>query len=266
MKTEKSYIVCATMRSGSSLLCELLSSTKMAGQPQEFLNKKREEKSQFPLNPYSSYIRHNFNHFASDNGFSGIKMMWDNLEDMIQRLRAESYDYASSDLEIVRQAFPDPSFIFIERENKLRQAISLARAEQTKVWDIKRNSSASKRTFARVTDFHITQSYNRLANYENAWKAFFQKYQLPFYHVTYDEITQHPEAAIKDILSFLDVPNYSQASIQPPQRKKQADWYTDYLAFRYKSAQTIRRLVPTSVNNIFSQCKKLFKTSFIKSS
>ena len=265
MKTEHSYIVCATMRSGSSLLCELLSSTQRIGKPQEFLNKNREASSQFPLKPYSSYICHNLDYFVSNAAISGVKMMWDNLEDMIKRLRIETNDYLSSDLEIIHRVFPRPKFIYIERNNKLRQAISLARAERTRVWDIKRNSSTLRHTFARVTDFHIAQSQRRLAAHENAWKQFFQQYQLPFYSVTYEALIENPESVIKDILKFLDVPEYEQATIQTPQRTRQADWYTDYLVFRYSSIQTIGQSIPVSINNLVNQGKKLVKTAFLTS-
>ena len=39
---ERSYLVCATQRSGSTLLCELLKDTGVAGRPEEYFEATRD--------------------------------------------------------------------------------------------------------------------------------------------------------------------------------------------------------------------------------
>src|SRR6478735_1199057 len=98
-----SYLVCATQRSGSTLLCELLSATEVAGVPDEYFEGLRatglprqprqyfEEPSVAhiadrlpPIDPgvperpgqFDSWFRYVLQRGTSPNGVFGAKMMW----------------------------------------------------------------------------------------------------------------------------------------------------------------------------------------------
>jgi LPS sulfotransferase NodH len=163
-----SYIVCATPRSGSTLLCEALKSTGVAGRPEEYFEALRH--SGMPRRPaeyfhgmrdrsaldhlgehaalaeptprspiwdsedYGPYLRWALEEGTGENGVFGAKLMAGYLGDFVTLLRTISA-YRGLDLaNLFAAVFGEVRFVRIVRANKLRQAISLWKALQTATW------------------------------------------------------------------------------------------------------------------------------------
>ena len=64
----------------------------------------------------------------------GVKLMWNQLPDLEQHAAAlpEFAGLAGSDL--LDRLFVRPSYVWMRRRDKVRQAISLWRALQTRIW------------------------------------------------------------------------------------------------------------------------------------
>jgi LPS sulfotransferase NodH len=84
-----SYIVCATPRSGSSLLCEALRGTCFAGRAEEYFNRKSEAiwRSRWGLSSSVEYFRWLTERGTSPNGVFGAKIMWEQMAYCVQFLR-----------------------------------------------------------------------------------------------------------------------------------------------------------------------------------
>ena len=77
------------------------------------------------------------------NEVFGFKLMSWYLDDFLARLR-EAHGFGNSttsDLELLRSAFPRLRFLRIVRRHKLRQALSTARALQTGLWKVQKGKS-----------------------------------------------------------------------------------------------------------------------------
>ena len=165
---ERSYIVCATPRSGSTLVCQALRETGIAGRPEEYfealrhsgrprrpeeyfhgledrsvldhLGERAEDFDPPPRSPlwnrtaYDRFLEWVFETGTTPNGVFGTKMMWDYFGDFVSLLRnvPKYRDLPLADL--LPTVFPDVTFIRVVRANKVRQAVSLWKAVQTAAW------------------------------------------------------------------------------------------------------------------------------------
>ncbi len=177
-EAERSYLVCATQRSGSTLVCQALKETGVAGRPEEYFEalehsgrsrrpfeyfsgvddpsilghlgerERRVGADPEPTSPlwsrtaYDRYLDWAIQQGTTPNGVFGAKMMWNYFGDFVSLLRnvPEYRDLPVS--ELLPAAFPDLTFVRVVRANKVRQAISLWKAVQTATW--RQNDSSSR--------------------------------------------------------------------------------------------------------------------------
>lgn len=167
-KPDRSYLVCATPRSGSTLVCQTLSRTGVAGRPEEYFEALRSsgvprrpeeyfhgvddrtifdhlaERSQdfdpVPRSPlwsrtaYDRYLDWVLDAGTTENGVFGAKLMWGYIEDFVSLIRNVPRFRDVPMAEIFPEVFPDLTFVRVVRANKIRQAVSLWKAVQTATW------------------------------------------------------------------------------------------------------------------------------------
>jgi LPS sulfotransferase NodH len=168
MQPQRSYLVCATPRSGSTLVCHGLEETGVAGRPEEYFEALRhsgrprrpeeyfigvEDPSirdhlgeravggeQQPRSPlwsraaYDRYLEWAFEAGTTPNGVFGAKLMWGYFEDFVSLLRNVPAYREVPLAELLPAVFPDLTFVRVVRANKVRQAVSLWKAVQTATW------------------------------------------------------------------------------------------------------------------------------------
>ena len=97
-----SYLVCSIPRSGSSLLCELLGGTGLAGAPAEFFHpdKMAALQQRWGVEGLDDYLRELFARKTSPNGVFGTKAHWGQYKPL----------FGEAD---PRTVLPDPRLVFI---------------------------------------------------------------------------------------------------------------------------------------------------------
>jgi len=87
-KPHTSYIVCSTPRSGSTLLCETLDRTKLAGLPREYFFPYLEpgQMAEWGVTTFPDYFERVLVEGTTPNGVFGVKIMWLYLRELIDRL------------------------------------------------------------------------------------------------------------------------------------------------------------------------------------
>ncbi|ERT08169.1 sulfotransferase domain protein [Lyngbya aestuarii BL J] len=273
MNLKKTYIICSTMRSGSTLLCDLLSHTKLVGQPQEFFLAEWEKKSKLDSSNYPEYIQKTLESFASSNGVSGVKLMWCNCQEVLQRLHETSETTSKSDLELLKEVFPNLKFIFISRRNKVRQAISLARSIKTKRWNKYQDSqnpgkisfnrydnisNSPKNPYPYISPGTVEVYLSQIEKDEKAWFQFFENNNIEPQIIIYEELAQNKQKNIVDVLSFLEIPVSEDINFNSS-FKKQADFYTDLLLVQYHSYTLLKKWVSPRILKMLSVLKDRFK-------
>jgi LPS sulfotransferase NodH len=156
-----SYFVCATQRSGSSLLCELLKGTQVAGVPDEYFEAlrstslPRQPRQYFegraladiaepiaPTDPgrpeqpgeFEGWFRYVLQRGTTRNGVFGAKMMWNYFDDFRSRVRELPGLGDVTFNQALDVLFPQLRIVFVRRRNKVAQAVSLWKAVQTRQW------------------------------------------------------------------------------------------------------------------------------------
>ena len=168
MQPDRSYLVCATPRSGSTLVCHALEETGVAGCPEEYFEalrhsgRPRRPEEYFlgiddqsirdhlgersvgsdppPRSPlwsraaYDRYLDWVFESGTTANGVFGAKLMWGYFGEFVSLLRNIPRYRDIPLAELLPTVFPDLTFVRVVRANKVRQAVSLWKAVQTATW------------------------------------------------------------------------------------------------------------------------------------
>jgi trehalose 2-sulfotransferase len=211
----KSYIISATGRSGSSLLCEALYNTGVAGKPWEALRDIRD---------YSvETVRTLIQDCSTPNGVFGSKAMWPQWERFvigIGRATGQAPQAALGEL------LPGLAYVSITRGDKLRQAISLSKAELTNYWTCKEDPAAAPRAVYSRKDVEL--QLKRIQEEEEAWDAYFSAYGIEPLRVTYEGLEADYAGTALGILDFLDIPRPAKVCWYRQLKKQRNDETEDW--------------------------------------
>jgi trehalose 2-sulfotransferase len=253
-----SYLVCATPRSGSTLLCHLLDQTGVAGHPEEYFEDLRHsgrprrpheyfdperhaniierlafrempdgtEHRPHPLwtpETYDQYLAWVLERGTTPNGVFGAKLMWGYLGDFATLLRGIDGMAGLRVPVLLDRAFPGLRYIQITREDKVRQAVSLWRAVQTQAW--RRDAAAEARAAAEpVFSFRAINYLVRLLTAHDAsWDAYFLGLGIEPLKVTYEELAAAREPVVRRVLGYLGIDAPADLGLEAPRLSVQAD-------------------------------------------
>jgi len=257
---ERSYLVCATPRSGSTLLCETLRATGVAGVPKEYFEELKEtglprrpreyfwglrspeairllpsdsqlarESERRPFwdrEDYAAHFKAALREGTTPNGVFGAKLMWGYFPDFMELMRGIPRFGGMGDGSLLASAFPQLRFVFISRSDKVRQAVSLWRALQTWMWRQAGGASVGEPPPERreVYSFDaIGHLLDQLRRQEDAWRGFFFRIGQQPLPLLYEEIASDPEAAVGRVIEMLGIPPEQAADPAPRGIDRQSD-------------------------------------------
>jgi len=261
MKPMLSYLVCATPRSGSTLLCQELDKTGLAGHPQEYFEALR--RSGVPRRPheyfdperhpniverlafremfegapkpnplwhpdtYDQYLEWARDEGTTPNGVFGAKLMWGYLGDFAELLRGIDGMAGRSLPDLLSRAFPGLRYVQITRRDKVRQAVSLWKAVQTQAWQLDAGASDDGddgRVLEPVFSFRaINYLMRELTAHDASWDAYFLGLGYEPLKVTYEELADSTEGVVHSVLEHLGIAAPQDLQIGPPRLSVQAD-------------------------------------------
>ncbi len=260
-----SYLICATQRSGSTLLCELLRATDVAGVPDEYFEGLREtglprQPRQYfedasvrdiaerltPMEPgrpeqageFEQWFRYVLQRGTTLNGVFGSKMMWNYLDDFKSRMaELPGLDDLSFN-EQLKAVFPRLKIIFIRRRDKVAQAVSLWKAIQTQQWRTESESDFEEVDTGELPDVQydyraIEHLLNELHRWDAHWEDWFHATGRDPIRVFYDEFTVSRAATVGRVLDALGVDPPEPEGKKPLQRQADnlsKDWVARFRA------------------------------------
>src|SRR5436305_11544080 len=203
-----SYLICATPRSGSSFLGEALRNTGLIGIPEEYFlppNKRRWQNA-WNTPTFSEYMAEVFRRGTSLNGVFGVKLMWGyfgQFRKQIQHLPGNRYQTTHEGLNSV---FPKLSYVWMRRRDKVRQAVSHAKARQTNV-GIVPDEFVPKTIREPVFSFQQLHFMVReLETHDVAWQRYFATHGIRPYTVFYEDFVGYYEETVLNIMRYLSIP------------------------------------------------------------
>lgn len=256
-----SYLVCASQRSGSTLLVESLAATGVAGRPEEFFQyfassslspQPREwftgvveEKVLSLLDPVrpgavdtrttEEWLHDVRAAGASDNGVWGGKVMWNQTPLLIARSRIGSGSLRTA---IGYVLDGDPLYIHVYRKDVVPQAVSMWRAVQTQVWRSSGEGSAGDgsidagRDDAAYDAEGIAHLAGVLTEQERQWRSWFTAEGIDPVRIEFTELTKDPTGITAEILALLgqDRSLAPPPPLRPQSNSRSKEWVERYRA------------------------------------
>jgi LPS sulfotransferase NodH len=235
------YLVCATQRSGSTLLCRALQSTGVAGRPEEYFEARPATgrpptpqdygvslNAHPPSPPYSSldgltypeHIERTLRLGTTPNGVFGAKVMYSQLADIAE---------LAAPLEFPEFLREEPRYVRVTRTDRVSQAVSLWTALQTQAWAA---AHKAPEDVARYDFDSIKHLVGWFDEQERGWDRWFEG-RRPL-ALTYDEIAGDLKDAVRRVLVHLGLDPAPADSVQPPMERqadeRSQDWVDRYRA------------------------------------
>jgi trehalose 2-sulfotransferase len=266
-----SYLVCATQRSGSTLLCELLKSTGVAGRPEEYFEAMRDtgapphpgdflrglaptgvgirDDPRAPQAPdYSSlaglagYRQHLERTFAlgtTPNGVFGAKLMFNQLDEL-HALAGRLPEFSGLEIaELLERLFGGPRYLWISRRDAVRQAVSMWKALQTGTWRAADNDTGDAGE-PRYRFDAIDHLVRRFETEERGWRTFFSWHRIEPLTIVYeDELVPDPAASVDRALEWLGIRRPRDEHPDAPTRKQSDTESDDWVAAYHRDRAAI---------------------------
>jgi len=253
------YLICATPRSGSTLLCEALKNTGLAGQPEEYFHPYMQAfwKEFWGTSSYSDYVARVIREGMTSNGVFGTKVMWDHLDSCVGNL-CTIPGYESLPVHgLLSTVFPNLHYIFITRSDKVRQAVSHWKARQTRVWAVVDETSPDRSpvngsqrkilnhppllwmhrpssTEEPHFDFaRIDALVRQIEAGEERWQKYFAENGITPLTVVYEDLVATYEQTAIQVLNEFAIPVPESLKFLPCGIKQQADVLSEEWVQRY---------------------------------
>jgi LPS sulfotransferase NodH len=203
-------------RSGSTLLCAMLSATGRLGAPDEYF--KPAGKGAADDAEIARRLTLPATRGMTANGVAAVKIFANHFRDIAPRCNLDLW-------------YPTLGFVMVQREDKLAQAISWARANQTKqfrAWD---RQKAEPR-YARDA---ISASLAKILTLEAEWDFFFARNDIRPVRVTYEGFLADPHRSVRAICELVgeevppSLPAIDELGLKVQRDGLTQDWRERYL-------------------------------------
>ena len=234
-----SYLICATPRSGSTLLCGLLESSGVAGHPASYFNRDG-------LNGYAddwriarprdgqideAFVRAALTAGKTSNGVFGGRIMAETLPELISGLAAAASRPAVTDVDLLSAQLGRLRFVHLRRRDVVAQAVSWAKSLQTHFWH-PGEAVAPGGQDPHYDEELIGRLVAAIERSEADWTVWFAAHSIVPCEVTYEELAADPPRTAQEVLDYLglDVPPDRQLVVGHRRQADQlnADWITRF--------------------------------------
>ena len=180
----RSYTIAFTMRSGSNEICKLLWRNGLGVPGESFQEKKTFEE-------FSAIVQQN-----QANGIFGSKMSHDHRAALDEQLRKHVAAYRTLD-----DVLPNHRWVWLRRNDKVLQALSLCRAEQSQIFASEQNRVGK---FEPTYDFfHILSRVQLVCAADLAWEVYFQNAGIKPLTIYYEDFFTQLDVQLPRLIDHL---------------------------------------------------------------
>ena len=260
----RSYIICCTPRSGSHLFSGGLASTGIAGYPAERFPRwpagtkftpaqadamvtEAPPESWYDSELDREYIKSILETGTSLNGVFGLTLHWFQVSDAVRRVQDYLQVNATTPQQAFTLTFPNLTYLWLRRRDKIAQAVSWYKAIQTGEYVKLRGASpgAGERPELVFDYARIRTYWTALRSYDNGWTNFFAAGGLNPLVVYYEDLCSDYEGSIRKALHFMGLSQHD-THIGAPRFEKAADTLSFEWIEKFKAMQAM----PGSLSNI----------------
>jgi LPS sulfotransferase NodH len=218
-------LIGSTPRTGSTLLARGLLGTGRCGVPHEYLNQVHigelgQRTGATSLPDYIAWLRR---HRTTPNGVFCVKA---HHADVTEHVLRPGHDMA--------RLFGPMRAVWIERHDRVRQAVSLVRAHQTGQWSV---GQPVHRAPAYHYDF-ILSALQSIDRGHRGWRALFTRLGLSPVRVTYRQVADAYEATVLGVAAALGLGRPDELNVPPRAQKKLASEESEAWVVRFRTEAT----------------------------
>jgi LPS sulfotransferase NodH len=225
-----SYIICTTPRSGSTLLCKLLASTGKARQPDSFYHRSefmREWADEWGLSDSDTLSTSDFERAylaaavkagGAGTGIFGLRLQQEYLRLLSQTLDL-GYPKLLSDRARFEHAFGRTLYLHLTREDKVAQAVSLVKAQQSGFWHLNADGTELER-LAEPQEVHydferIHREVVALEHDDHAWDIWFKQQEIIPVRIRYETLADNPSGTLIQMFDTFEIEPSNLGNIEP---------------------------------------------------
>ena len=209
----QSYIIASSARSGSTYLARLLAQTGLLGAPSEVFNSATNEMqtlmARFRAYSHADYVAKLIANRTSRNGVLGMKAHFHQFEAFLKKYPP------------LLEALAPTTYIYIDRRDKVAQAVSMAKALQTDQWSSQWRGSP--RPMLRYDRELIAKSMSEVELQDARWLRWFELHNITPFQVTYEDLIADPAATVRSVVERLGVQDDEPDDLKIPEIEKQGD-------------------------------------------
>jgi LPS sulfotransferase NodH len=250
MKPTLSYIICCVPRTGSWLLSETLQSIGVAGRPREYFDPATQHRflrlwGMPPNAPFAHYLDRMKQEGTTSNGVFGVKVHWYQFEDLMLKLRDSPGLPGMPSGGHLAKVLPALRYIYLTRRDKMRHAVSYARASETKLWwEIDPLMGPTRCVLARTPRFDVARfdrMLYKIREHERNWRQYFEQHGIAPLRVYYEDLARDHAGETRRVLDYLGIPLPATTTIERPRLRKQADGLSELWVAQYRKITQRRR-------------------------
>jgi LPS sulfotransferase NodH len=221
----RAYIIAASYRCGSTHLCTRLWKTGLLGAPFEYLNYEHEMKylySRLGADSPEDYLDRLIARRMSDNGVFGLKSHFHHFRAALRACPSA-----------LRRLQP-LQFIFIRRDDKIAQAVSLAKALQTRAW-LGLTSLERHDVPLFYCGKFICACLEEIRRQEASWLDWFETQKCTPHVVLYEDLLRDERQTVAKLCTLLGVANDKPSTGEVPVVNRQSDSLNAEWISRFKA-------------------------------
>ena len=216
MATYDSYVICTAPRSGSTLLCRLLAATGVAGNPDSHFHRQSLEHwlADLGVTPAPGLSERERAELAvkaaiaegTRGGMFGLRLQRQSFAFLMQTL-AKLHPDCANDVERFEAAFGRTLFLHLTRQDKVEEAVSLVKAQQTGLWhrapdgtEIERLAPPKEPVYDAVA---LREALDEVTAYEAGRGRWFARGGVAPLRLAYAELAGDPLESLRRVLDRL---------------------------------------------------------------
>jgi trehalose 2-sulfotransferase len=180
---DQCLFVVGVHRSGSTLLCRMMGATGVLGYPDEYFKRRTQAMG---ADEICARLRLPVERGMSANGIAAVKVFENHFREVTETCRIEDW-------------YPRRTFVFVQRLDKLDQAISWARARQTKQY----RSFELGKSQALYSRRMIAKALTQILTIEAEWELYFARNGIGPVRVAYETFLVDPRRDLVAIAEAL---------------------------------------------------------------
>ena len=224
-----SYVICTSPRSGSTLRCNLLAATGIAGKPESHFHDPSiaDWLGYYDLTPdaalserevLAQIFRAAIAEGSGDTGLFGLRLQRHSFDFFTEKL-AVLHAGLSSDVERFQAAFGPTLFIHLTRRDKVEQSVSYVKAQQSGLWHAAPDGTEIERLSPpqepRYDAGEIRAKFDEVTAFDRDWEAWFESEKIDPLRITYEALSKDPLAALRQVLDRLGLDPAAASGVTP---------------------------------------------------